>query len=301
MTMFRFLTNQGAYGSGFVLVAGGITTASSLTSTTHRYFIANDSVSAGPSIDAKYIYCAFSNKQSAIFAGGGNFSPTSSAQKYSISSNSFTSANSLLASAIDGCGWGNESTGLASRGAAGTAVDKLTWSTESWTAGTALSESKWGHFAIGSSTRAIFCSGGSSYVLGPNQVCIEYLFSNDAVSSTTNIGTARYQAFGHSSMTDGYAVGGSNFTVNYSSTEKFRLADNTWSYVTSLTVARRAPASAGNALSAIISSGSSTNNDAGGVATSEKYKYSGDVVSSGSSIGTSKSGASAICSAPGHL
>lgn len=303
MTMFKFLlAKQANDNGGFNLIAGGITTSSTLTSTTDRYVIANDAVSAGPAITAKYIYCAFTNKVNCLFAGGGNFTSTSTVDKYSIANNTFSPGTSMPGSSIDACGWGNETTGLATGGGASfTAVYKFAWSGETWSFGTSLSSGKWGHSSIGTTSRAIFCGGATSYAASVNSACIEYLVNTDIVSSTTSLSTARGQSYGHSSKITGYVAGGSNFSINFSNVEAFLFSNNSVTAGTSLSLNRRAPASAGNNLSAIISSGSSTVNDAGGVATCEKYMYSTNIVTGGTNISVAKSGASSICSNPGHL
>lgn len=299
MTMFRFLMAKQPAAAGYGLFAGGNFSGSAVA-TTEKYKFINAVLSNGTNLTtASQSSGVTSLAEYALFGGGhAGSSALSTMQKYTHSTDGLSSGTSLLvARAVAAAN--NSFTGVfgggdtsATLGVNSKVTDKYLFSTASVSAGTDLGTARRNLSSCASSTIVYF---GAGYVSSAVGVVDKYTISTDGVAPGTSL-TARWGTAASSNSTDGYFFSGDpQFTLN----QQYSFSNDSVSSKTSLSGGRLVPGAAGDGSLAIISAG--LNSGFSAIKTSEKYIYSDNAMTSGTSLANAKHSLSAASSTPGNL
>jgi len=223
------------------ILACGKTGSTIITSSEKLNFQSESFSSASSLSTARYILACSSGQGFALFAGGTtSITPnvvTNSTEKYNLSTEARSSGGNLTAQISNMSGSGNAQIGIfagqqASGGSALSSVDKYTYSSDTSSAGTALSVAKFGCGAHSNKSISIIAGG---WLPNATDVVEKYNLQTDSRTLGTSLGTKRSSpGSGGNEIACIFACGYTNVTfVNTS--EKYVFSSDSRTNATTLT------------------------------------------------------------------
>lgn len=196
-------------------------------------------------------------------------------------------------------------------GTSSTAVYRYTFSSDTWSTmsgTTSVFRLAVGYQSVSSQTAA-YIMGGFNNSVSPSvsytTINEEFNYATGARVTKTNLPTAINSTIGLCTRTIGYSCGGSPAAVTSSNVvNKYSYSGNSFTTGTALSYVVSTGAGIGNSTRGIVQGGTGSGYPAPTLLTSVKYTYSGDVVSSGTSLtapAPSNSKAATCTSTTGYL
>lgn len=177
-------------------------------------------------------------------------------------------------------------------------INKYTYSSDTSVA-TGASIVKMSMGAIGTATQGIFSGGTSIFGNPSSNTTSKYLYSNDTISSGSNLGVARDSLAATGTTTEAILTGGRNGGTVYNYTDKYIYSGDVVSSSTALSFGRFFLNGAGTTNIGVFAGGDISTATNAATATVDIYTYATDVVSAGTSLITARYGMGATSTSPG--
>ena len=303
------------------LFGGGLLLDRSVTALTESYIYSNDIVTTTSSLAvATYSLQAVGNYTFGIFAGGCNAARNlayANTNKYTYAPKTVVATTALLSARAFGCGIGNLTTGIISHGSddtspiyTATVAIKYTYSSAVMAYGSTLVLRRFDVAGAGNATSGIIAAGYYCVEInnqdgsGTTNFVEKYQYSSDTISysgATIHDGRQYFAACGNTTI--GIFAGG---TDSYYGLSLVNVTDK-YTYSSDTSVGLNAPlgsarlglGGASNSTFGIFTGGAGILPDRISSNYTDKYTFSGDVVTSGTVLGTARDGLAGLSSTPG--